>query len=457
MDTDMYDEYGLERSYDDSEEDYDSCDAFDEDHYTYLALCMTETDEGGSEGNSSADTDLDQNLSWVAKKAYHLLINDSSASILSRAMFPDFESIYNKILQTELRLSPGLVEALQAESPPSHSQILSFHLDDFDGRNEFCVYMQVFQRDEEYILTIYCGSSTHIRGGSKRLLQYDSFLEDGTYASSMPKLIPQLAKDGWKRSAALVIAAIPIPDSNHDISYSKGLILLLETLFTTAFWFHCANTNGSITTFSLWDRSETLKIWKGACTGGSALKEAVEGRIGNPLTESYSPSLLAEMKEMRAKRARYRKAQKKANETPEETKARLEKDQIRKRNQREEVQMKETAEEKKERKAKHAAQFLHSKTILAASLTPEEIAERKKKKNESDRIGMAKKVASENTEQREKRLAMKRKSEAKGRARRKATETPEEKAERNRQERVRHAKRVAKKNAKSAAPPTNSA
>lgn len=215
-------------------------------------------------------------------------------------------------------------------------------VEDFHGDDEFCVYLKV--------LGIYRGSSINMLGGDTSLKHYVGYFTEGKFESSMPKLLPQLKENGWERLGGFVIAAVPIPDDNNSISYARGLIVLLESLFTALFWFHASNTSGSITQFKSWAKTDTQNIWRGACSRGSALKEAWEGRKGNPLTETYNPELLQEIRDRLKERERLR-GQKRRTET----------------------RLTETVEEKATRQAKHNADATRSKAKALANQSPEEI------------------------------------------------------------------------------------
>lgn len=133
-----------------------------------------------------------------------------------------------------------------------------------------------------------------------------------------------------------------------------------------------------------WELSDTVTIWKGACTSGSALGEAYEAQIGSPFTNPYDAESLKKHRERRRKANREKMAKRR-----EKLRARVENDNHFKKACIARTWPLETPEQTEDRKAKtRATTYKHR-----ANLTPEQVEMRKEKDKQTQRTRWAAKAA----------------------------------------------------------------
>jgi len=180
------------------------------------------------------DLDLPSSLSSLLAHLVIKCIND----LADRAKHPLYAHVLsgNMLVRdlldtTHLTFGPGLLGALQGDTPPT-CHFFETLPSDFEKR--WAVYVNVLRKDGHKPL-VYIGSGTNATAGvSIRLTQYRTNVQ-------LPQHVTKAKADGFKVVHQGLLCWMPIPTA-ADVPVTRLLMVALEGVFTFHFWSLKCNT-----------------------------------------------------------------------------------------------------------------------------------------------------------------------------------------------------------------------
>ena len=168
------------------------------------------------------------------------------------------------LTSSSLTFAPGLLDALQAATPPTVAYFKSLPT---HCKKQWAVYLLVLEKPKSRP-SIYIGSGTALRGAQVRLAQYDT-------RDELPTRVFGALKDGYTIVHKGILCSMPIP-SAALMPVTRTLMILLEATFTFAFWAMYAKTDYAYGMAHMCSWSLESLEYDGLCTH-SALYERVLG------------------------------------------------------------------------------------------------------------------------------------------------------------------------------------
>ncbi|KAJ8108984.1 hypothetical protein OPT61_g7790 [Boeremia exigua] len=172
-----------------------------------------------------------------------------------------------------LTFCPGLLEALNAKSPPSVSWFKSLP-DDYRGK--WGVYVLVFEK-HGLLPHLYCGSATDSDDGiSSRWMLYDRHnIKLGAKIDRLPRGVFKAFQAGYKIKHKGLLVTAPIPPA-ANVPMVRLLFYALEATMSFCFWMMDTNKFFAYHVCCRWPLESFS--YKGLCSH-SALYDSIKGRF----------------------------------------------------------------------------------------------------------------------------------------------------------------------------------
>jgi hypothetical protein len=142
------------------------------------------------------------------------------------AMILTTQDVVEKIMSDSLlEFAPGLLDVVQAATPPSLVYFKSLPTED---KKRWGVYVIVFEK-KNCRPKIYIGSGTNAVGGvAKRLQNY-------TYENNLSRFVMKAMDSGYRVKHKGLLCWAPLPEATERFAL-RALFLVLETAFSIVFW-----------------------------------------------------------------------------------------------------------------------------------------------------------------------------------------------------------------------------
>ena len=182
-------------------------------------------------------------------------------------VFPTREALIDLMSSASLSFAPGLLDVLQAASPPAISFFKSLPM---ECSKIWAIYSIVLEKPQ-CTPQLYIGSGTHaIRGVHTRFQQYDA-------GHNLPKHMTIAIAEGYKITYKGILCSVPLPGA-ADVPRLRIIFILLEATFTFVFWAIKINTRYGLGMHGLRRWSLSDFEYKGLCSH-TPLMETVAGDL----------------------------------------------------------------------------------------------------------------------------------------------------------------------------------
>ncbi len=208
-----------------------------------------------------------QHIQDFYAEIHRLMHIDESTPERVQEIYSDLEPLQNAFASFPFQWAPGLLEALNSETPPSVLEIKSFDLDILDLSRQWVVYLVIVERRREdgtIETRLYFGSTVAKDGSNSRIQIYLRIKSDNSREISMrvPKEVAAHLREGdWEISQVSIVGATEIPMNTNeaeDYAYNaiRALVISIEATLTINFWTFTSTTMGSVTSQGVWAVSE---------------------------------------------------------------------------------------------------------------------------------------------------------------------------------------------------------
>ena len=196
---------------------------------------------------------------------------DRSTPVRIREMFPDLEDLQHATTEFNSQFAPGLLDSMNAATPPSLETIKSWRIQNLDLSGVWVVYVLLVQRPGDPIIYIYFGSTVATSGSTARLQTYLRIKpgDVSTVGSSVSSSIRALIADGGTITDILPIYAAErnsMFDDEYGCNIRRSLVISVEATLTTRFWTYKTEEYGSVTGLGVWDFNKTPACYSGLNT-----------------------------------------------------------------------------------------------------------------------------------------------------------------------------------------------